>query len=147
MNNLSRKVFLILLVCVGLAFARVPVQSRTSMRPPPWQKDTLKTAITPVALTQAKTSAPTDTITFPGNIEGWYEAPIYARVEGYVKAWYEDYGHDVKKGDVLAEINTPDLDADYRQADCRSAIRTCQECAGSTDRQTLPGHAGEPSAL
>jgi RND family efflux transporter MFP subunit len=47
---------------------------------------------------------------------GWYEAPIYARVTGYVKMWYKDYGAEVKKGDVLAEINAPDLDAEYAQA-------------------------------
>ena len=55
-------------------------------------------------------------ITLPGNIVGWYEAPIYARVTGYVKMWHKDYGDHVKKGDVLAEINTPDLDAEYAQA-------------------------------
>jgi RND family efflux transporter MFP subunit len=58
----------------------------------------------------------TETMTLPGNIVGWYEAPIYARVTGYVKMWYKGYGDRVKKGDVLAEINTPDLDAEYRQA-------------------------------
>src|SRR5205823_14632933 len=47
---------------------------------------------------------------------GWYEAPIYARVTGYVKMWYKDYGDHVKQGDVLAEINAPDLDAEYAQA-------------------------------
>ncbi len=77
---------------------------------------TLETATPSVAIIQAKTSPPTDSITLPGTIEGWYEAPIYARVEGYVKAWHKDYGSLVKKGDILAEINTPDLDAEYRQA-------------------------------
>jgi RND family efflux transporter MFP subunit len=80
------------------------------------EEATLEAATPSVALIQAKTSPATDSITLPGNIEGWYEAPIYARVEGYVKAWYKDYGSLVKKGDILAEINTPDLDAEYRQA-------------------------------
>jgi len=80
------------------------------------QKGALDNALTPVALTHVKLSEPTDTITLPGTIEGWYEAPIYARVEGYVKAWHKDYGDHVKKGDVLAELNTPDLDAEYKQA-------------------------------
>ncbi len=80
------------------------------------QAQTSEIATPTVALIQAKTSPSTDTITLPGNIEGWYEAPIYARVEGYVKVWHKDYGALVKKGDVLAEINTPDLDAEYRQA-------------------------------
>ena len=52
----------------------------------------LDAVIPSVALIPAKPSPPTDSITLPGTIEGWYEAPIYARVEGYVKAWYKDYG-------------------------------------------------------
>ena len=52
----------------------------------------------------------------PSTIAGWYEASIYARVTGYVKMWYKRYGDRVKKGDVLAEISTPDLDAEYRLA-------------------------------
>jgi len=80
------------------------------------QTQTSEIATPTVAVIQAKTSPSTDTITLPGNIEGWFEAPIYARVEGYVKMWHKDYGNLVKKGDILAEINTPDLDAEYRQA-------------------------------
>lgn len=79
------------------------------------QEVTLQAAEPAVAVIKAKKSEPTDTITLPGTIEGWFEAPIYARVEGYVKAWYKDYGSLVKKGDILAELNTPDLDAEYRQ--------------------------------
>jgi RND family efflux transporter MFP subunit len=69
-----------------------------------------------VTVTYAKAAAPTETITLPGNITGWYEAPIYARVTGYVNMWHKDYGDEVKKGDILAEINAPDLDAEYAKA-------------------------------
>jgi RND family efflux transporter MFP subunit len=77
---------------------------------------TIEEAIVTVAVVSAKPLPRTETIVLPGNIVGWYEAPIYARVTGYVKMWHKDYGSHVKAGDVLAEINTPDLDADYRQA-------------------------------
>ncbi len=115
MNNLGGKAILILIACAGLAFLvyRFAANQHDAVA---LQKDTSEAAITPVSLTHAKTSAPTDTITLPGNIVGWNEAPIYARVEGYVKAWYADFGHNVKKGQILAEITTPDLDAEYRQA-------------------------------
>lgn len=73
-------------------------------------------AVPTVAVVSPKPVPGTETITLPGNIVGWYEAPIYARVSGYVKVWHKDYGDYVKKGDVLAEISTPDLDAEYRQA-------------------------------
>ena len=77
---------------------------------------TLKGTVFPVAITNAKPLAPTETIILPGNIAGWYEAPIYARVTGYVKMWYKRFGNQVRKGDILAEINAPDLDAEYAQA-------------------------------
>ena len=80
------------------------------------QKETLATAVPTVAIVYAKPNDPNDTITLPGNIQAWFEAPIYAQVSGYVKMWYKDYGAQVKKGDVLAEINAPALDAQYAQA-------------------------------
>jgi RND family efflux transporter MFP subunit len=54
--------------------------------------------------------------TLPGNIQAWYEAPLYARVSGYLKKWYEDYGAHVTKGQLLAEIDAPDLDAELAAA-------------------------------
>ncbi len=55
-------------------------------------------------------------LVLPGEVQAWYSAPIYARVSGYVKMWYKDIGAKVKAGDVLAEIDTPDLDQQYEQA-------------------------------
>lgn len=80
------------------------------------REETLEMAVPTVAVTYAKPAEPNDTITLPGNIQAWFEAPIYAQVSGYVKMWYKDYGAQVRKGDVLAEINAPALDAQYAQA-------------------------------
>jgi RND family efflux transporter MFP subunit len=80
------------------------------------REKTVEDAVPTVAVVNPKPGPSTETITLPGNIVGWYEAPIYARVTGYVKMWYKDYGDPVKKGDILAEINAPDLDAEYAQA-------------------------------
>jgi len=80
------------------------------------REETQETAVATVAVVHPKPVPPTETITLPGNIVGWYEAPIYARVSGYVKMWYKDYGDQVRKGDVLAEIKAPDIDAEYAQA-------------------------------
>jgi RND family efflux transporter MFP subunit len=55
-------------------------------------------------------------LTLPGNVAAWYQAAIYARVNGYVKMWYKDIGAKVKAGELLAEIDTPDLDQQYEQA-------------------------------
>src|ERR1700732_4008536 len=55
----------------------------------------------------------------PGDIQAWYDAPIYARVNGFLKNWYFDYGAHVKAGQVLAEIEAPDLDASFAAAKAR----------------------------
>jgi RND family efflux transporter MFP subunit len=52
----------------------------------------------------------------PGRLEAYISAPIYARVPGYLKTWKHDIGAKVKAGDVLAEIDTPDLDQQLMQA-------------------------------
>ena len=80
------------------------------------REKTLEEAVLTVAVVHPQPVPATETITLPGNVVGWYEAPMYARVTGYVKMWYKDYGDHVKKGDILAEINAPDLDAEYAQA-------------------------------
>lgn len=92
------------------------------------QARTVEEAVPTVAVVTAKQLPATESIVLPGNIVGWYEAPIYARVTGYVKMWHKDFGDHVKKGDVLAEINTPDLDAEYRQvkADLQSELAKFQ---------------------
>jgi RND family efflux transporter MFP subunit len=80
------------------------------------REKTLEDAVSTVAIIHAKPGLPTETITLPGNVQAWFQAPIYAQVSGYVKMWYKDYGAQVKKGDILAEINAPALDAQYEQA-------------------------------
>src|SRR5580693_4409691 len=52
----------------------------------------------------------------PGRLEAYIRAPIYARVPGYLKSWKHDIGSKVKAGEVLAEIDTPDLDQQLMQA-------------------------------
>jgi RND family efflux transporter MFP subunit len=66
-----------------------------------------------VAPTQVENSAGLD---LPGRLEAYIRAPIYARVPGYLKSWRHDIGSKVKAGDVLAEIDTPDLDQQLMQA-------------------------------
>ena len=52
----------------------------------------------------------------PGNIQAFIDAPIYARTSGYLKTWYVDIGGKVKNGQLLAEIETPELDQQLQQA-------------------------------
>jgi len=115
MKTLSRRrvVFSAILLCV-LYLGYWTYENRNDVAL--LREKTFEPAIPTVAVVSPKPVPATETITLPGNIVGWYEAPIYARVTGYVKMWYKDYGGQVKKGDVLAEINAPDLDAQYAQA-------------------------------
>lgn len=55
-------------------------------------------------------------LVLPGTVQAYYEAPIYARTSGYLKAWHTDIGTSVKKGQLLAEIDTPEVDQQLRQA-------------------------------
>ena len=55
-------------------------------------------------------------LVLPGNVQAFTDAPIYARTNGYLKRWYADIGKHVKAGELLAEIETPEVDAQYRQA-------------------------------
>ena len=80
------------------------------------QETVLERSVQKVTVISPTLLPPTESITLPGNIQAWYEAQMYAQVTGYVKMWYKDYGALVKKGDVLAEINAPALDAQYAQA-------------------------------
>lgn len=60
-------------------------------------------------------------VVLPGDIQAWFDAPIFARVNGYLKNWYFDYGAHVKAGDLLAEIDAPDLDGRYAAAKAKLA--------------------------
>ena len=73
-------------------------------------------AIPTVDIVRPTKGAPGQQIVLPGDIHAWYEAPIYARVNGYLKNWYFDFGAQVKKGQVLADIETPEIDAQLTAA-------------------------------
>jgi membrane fusion protein, multidrug efflux system len=73
-------------------------------------------AIPSVAVTYADPGALTATIDLPGRLEAYYRAPIFARVNGYLKSWSADIGAKVKAGEVIAEIEAPDLDQQLLQA-------------------------------
>jgi RND family efflux transporter MFP subunit len=73
-------------------------------------------AVPPVAVIYAEPGALTATIDLPGRLEAYNRAPIFARVNGYLKYWNADIGARVKSGEVIAEIDAPDLDQQLLQA-------------------------------
>jgi RND family efflux transporter MFP subunit len=73
-------------------------------------------AVPVVALVTPASVSNNAALDLPGRLEAFIQAPIYARVPGYLKSWQHDIGAKVKAGDVLAEIATPDLDQQLMQA-------------------------------
>jgi RND family efflux transporter MFP subunit len=73
-------------------------------------------AIPSVAVTLPDAKALSPTLDLPGRLEAYYRAPIFARVSGYLKSWSADIGAKVKAGQVIAEIEAPDLDQQLLQA-------------------------------
>ncbi len=80
-------------------------------------RDVTEAQAAPVVALVAPTSVTNNAVLdLPGRLEAYIQAPIYARVPGYLKSWKHDIGDKVKAGDVLAEIDTPDLDQQLMQA-------------------------------
>ena len=69
-----------------------------------------------VALVSPAGGGKAQALVLPGTLQAYYDARIYAQVPGYVHAWYKDIGDQVKKGDVLAQIDTPEVDQQVAQA-------------------------------
>lgn len=80
------------------------------------QSWTAASDIPTVALIAPTASSDGQALTLPGTLEAYYDAKIYSRVPGYVQSWKYDIGAHVKKGDVLAVIDTPELDQQITQA-------------------------------
>lgn len=71
---------------------------------------------TPVSVIHPQKGSAQLSVTFPANLQGYIETPIYARTNGYIKRWLVDIGAHVTAGQLLAEIETPELDQQLRQA-------------------------------
>jgi RND family efflux transporter MFP subunit len=95
------------------------VRARASL-----SKETAQAALTAVSVVSPKRTTPVDEIILPGNVQPYITSPIYARTNGYLKKWYFDIGAHVKQGDLLAVIETPEVDQQLQQA--RSNLLTAQ---------------------
>lgn len=85
---------------------------------------TAQLALPSVSVVAPKQTAPAQEVILPGNIQPFISSPIYARTDGYLKKWYFDIGAHVKAGDLLAVIQTPEVDEQLAQA--RSTLETAQ---------------------
>ncbi len=78
--------------------------------------ETQQEAIPTVSVVHATPEKPTEELVLPGTLQAFVESPIYARTNGYLLRWYKDIGSRVKKGDLLADIDTPEIDQELMQA-------------------------------
>lgn len=87
-----------------------------------------------VKTTLVQVSQAGQTIALPGSLQGYVQSPIYARAAGYVKRWHKDIGSRVTKGEVLAELETPEIDELYAQAQAdRQQAAASLDVAKSTE--------------
>lgn len=99
---------------------------------------TQQQAIPTVAVISPWTDTNGQSLVLPGDVEAFYNAQIHARVSGYLKDWYDDIGAHVKAGQVLAVIDTPDLDQQLAQAraDLATAVANQKLAQLTADRWT-----------
>src|ERR1700682_4429498 len=95
------------------------VRARTKLK-----GETSQVALTAVSVVSPKQTAPAEEIILPGNVQPFITSPVYARTNGYLKKWYFDIGAHVKQGQLLALIETPEVDQQLQQA--RSNLSTAQ---------------------
>ena len=107
--------YALIAVALALLLAAWGIVSRISARNA-LEREAAAAAVPTVATTTPHLGPGSDTLVLPGSVQAFYEAPIYARTSGYLKIWYTDLGTPVKKGQLLAEIDTPEVDQQLRQA-------------------------------
>ncbi|MFJ3055191.1 efflux RND transporter periplasmic adaptor subunit [Herbaspirillum sp. NPDC087042] len=126
MMKRARLVTLVVLVLLAAGAARTIVSRVANARE--LQAGTAERAKIFVRVTEARSSADGQTLALPGTLQGFVQSPISARSGGYLKRWYKDIGAEVKKGDLLAELDTPEIDQQLSQA-----LAARQQAASSTD--------------
>jgi RND family efflux transporter MFP subunit len=99
-------------------------------------KETAESAIPTVVTVTAERSTLGEDLVLPGAVQAFIEAPIYARTSGYLKSWHTDIGTPVTKGQLLAEIEAPEVDQQLSQAQADLATaRATEALSNSTNRR------------
>ncbi|MGC1781953.1 MAG: efflux RND transporter periplasmic adaptor subunit [Acidobacteriaceae bacterium] len=116
-------VLLIVFVVIAITGIIPRQHARAALR-----KETDSMAVPTVSVIQPKSGAPMQEIILPGTIQAYQDAPIYARTNGYLKSWSHDIGSHVRKGELLAVIESPEIDRQVDQA--RAAVATAKANLG-----------------
>lgn len=111
--RIFRYLLIALLGAIGIAGNGILERRRDDEALAKWTEARTIPTVDVTRPSQARRAVP---LVLPADIQAFDAARIHARVSGYVKGWYKDIGAHVKAGDVLAEIDTPDLDQKFAQA-------------------------------
>ena len=122
-SKVTRVVMLLLMVVVVALVVIWGISSRRQANAQ-LSQETHELAIPTVSVIHPKPGAPQQEIVLPGDMEPYTDAPIFARTNGYLKKWYADIGANVKAGELLAEIDSPEVDQQLQQA--RADLSTAQ---------------------
>lgn len=114
-NKSSLATPLIIFAAVILISIALSIRSRMASEKT-LREATLEAAAIPVSVTHPIVAATTDEITLPGNAQAFLNTPIFSRTSGYLKKWHVDIGDHVKQGQLLAEVETPEVDQQLEQA-------------------------------
>ena len=101
-------------IVLGAVAAYSLIERRTEHRV--LAEQTERFSVPYVSVIHATPLASVNALVLPGNINSYVNSPIYARTNGYLMKWYKDIGAHVKQGDLLAEIDTPEIDQQLQQA-------------------------------
>ena len=127
-NSLRRNVrrFSLVLLVVALALGVWGEVSRVLARSD-LGKETAQAAVLTVITIAPNRTTLGEELVLPGTVQAYIEAPIYARTSGYLKDWHTDIGTQVTRGQVLGEIETPEVDQQYAQAQADLATARANE--------------------
>jgi RND family efflux transporter MFP subunit len=134
--NLSRRIrrYSIILLVVALILAVWGEVSRVLARSA-LTKESADAAVTTVITVKAQSSSAGEELVLPGTVQAFIEAPIYARTNGYLKDWKTDIGTQVTKGELLAEIETPEVDRQLNQAQADLETARANESLANTTNE------------
>jgi RND family efflux transporter MFP subunit len=135
-RKIRRYALILLVVAIALAVwgevSRVLARSSLS-------KETAESAIPTVVTVTAERSTLGEELVLPGAVQAFIEAPIYARTSGYLRSWNTDIGTQVTRGQLLAEIETPEVDQQLSQAQADLATARANEALSNSTNARWQG--------
>src|SRR4051812_33956789 len=146
-NRGARRLIMIggALLCVAIIAGVVPRLSQRRQA----TIDTKQLAVPNVSVVSPSAGAPSDGLMLPAEVKPWQEASIFSRVNGYLKSWAVDIGAHVDQDQLLAEVDTPDLDHQLEQARSQATLaqKSLQQAKSTNDKWQQLWHRGVVAEL